>query len=91
MYKKKNYNLLILSFTSTFLYLTQGVEYKVGQFPLAANSRAKCNDDTDGFMKVLSDKSTDRLLGAHIIASVNNIEFVYSKIFLLFNFSVVHF
>jgi len=47
----------------------EGVEYKVGQFPLAANSRAKCNDDTDGFMKVLSDKSTDRLLGAHIIAS----------------------
>ncbi|CAL1543349.1 unnamed protein product [Lymnaea stagnalis] len=46
-----------------------GVEYKVGSFPLAANSRAKCNNDTDGFVKVLSDKKTDRLLGAHIIAS----------------------
>jgi len=47
----------------------EGVDYKVGSFPLAANSRAKCNNDTDGFMKVLADKSTDRLLGAHIIAS----------------------
>jgi len=47
----------------------EGVEYKIGSFPLAANSRAKCNNDTDGFMKVLSDKSTDRLLGAHIVAS----------------------
>uniref|UniRef100_A0A2C9K1B9 Dihydrolipoyl dehydrogenase n=1 Tax=Biomphalaria glabrata TaxID=6526 RepID=A0A2C9K1B9_BIOGL len=46
-----------------------GVEYKVGSFPLTANSRAKCNNDTDGFMKVLADKKTDRLLGAHIIAS----------------------
>merc|ERR1711997_844109 len=34
----------------------EGVEYKVGSFPLAANSRAKCNNDTDGFMKVLGDK-----------------------------------
>jgi len=47
----------------------EGIDYKVGSFPLAANSRAKCNNDTDGFMKVLADKSTDRLLGAHIIAS----------------------
>ncbi|XP_005095881.1 dihydrolipoyl dehydrogenase, mitochondrial [Aplysia californica] len=47
----------------------EGVEYKVGTFPLAANSRAKCNDDADGMVKVLSDKTTDRLLGAHIIAS----------------------
>ena len=30
-------------------------------------SRAKCNNDTDGFVKVLGDKKTDRLLGAHII------------------------
>ncbi|KAK3779985.1 hypothetical protein RRG08_028412 [Elysia crispata] len=47
----------------------EGVEYKVGTFPLAANSRAKCNSDTDGLVKVLSDKKTDRMLGAHIIAS----------------------
>jgi len=45
----------------------EGVEYAVGKFPFAANSRAKTNDDTDGMVKVLSDKHTDRLLGAHII------------------------
>ncbi|KAK3100382.1 hypothetical protein FSP39_019069 [Pinctada imbricata] len=48
----------------------EGVEYKVGKFPLIANSRAKCNDDTDGFVKVLSDKATDKLLGCHFIGSV---------------------
>jgi dihydrolipoamide dehydrogenase len=46
------------------------VEYVVGKFPLAANSRAKTNDDTDGFVKVLAEKSTDRLLGCHFIGSV---------------------
>jgi len=48
----------------------EGVAYKVGQFPLAANSRAKTINDTDGFVKVLADKATDRLLGAHIVANV---------------------
>ena len=46
---------------------TEGVEYRVGKFPFAANSRAKCNDDTDGLVKILGDKNTDKLLGAHII------------------------
>jgi len=46
---------------------TEGVEYIVGKFPFAANSRAKTNDDTDGMVKVLADKHTDRLLGTHII------------------------
>ncbi|CAH0554944.1 unnamed protein product [Brassicogethes aeneus] len=45
----------------------EGVEYKVGKFPFLANSRAKTNNETDGFVKVLSDKSTDRILGTHII------------------------
>ena len=45
----------------------EGVEYTVGKFPFAANSRAKCNNDTDGLVKILGDKKTDRLLGAHII------------------------
>lgn len=45
----------------------EGVEYKVGKFPFAANSRAKTNDDTDGFIKVLADKATDRILGTHMI------------------------
>jgi len=46
-----------------------GVVYKVGKFPLAANSRAKTNNDTDGFVKVLSDSETDKILGVHIVAS----------------------
>ncbi|CAN7982665.1 unnamed protein product [Ixodes pacificus] len=48
---------------------SQGVEYKVGKFPLAANSRAKTNNETDGVVKVLGDKQTDRILGVHMIAS----------------------
>jgi len=48
----------------------EGVQYKVGKFPMAANSRSKTNNDTDGMVKVLADKETDRLLGAHIICSV---------------------
>uniref|UniRef100_A0A6B2EEV3 Dihydrolipoyl dehydrogenase n=1 Tax=Phlebotomus kandelakii TaxID=1109342 RepID=A0A6B2EEV3_9DIPT len=47
----------------------EGVEYKVGKFPFMANSRAKVNDDTDGFIKVLADKSTDRILGTHMIGA----------------------
>ena len=47
-----------------------GVDYKVGKFAFAANSRAKANRDTDGFVKVLADAATDRVLGVHIIGSV---------------------
>lgn len=43
----------------------EGIEYKVGKFPFAANSRAKTNADTDGMMKILGQKSTNRVLGAH--------------------------
>ncbi|GAU93293.1 hypothetical protein RvY_05257 [Ramazzottius varieornatus] len=46
-----------------------GVQYKVGKFPMAANSRAKTNNDTDGLVKILADKETDRILGAHLIGS----------------------
>ena len=46
-----------------------GVEYKVGKFPFAANSRAKAINDTDGFVKMLSCKQTDKILGAHIIGA----------------------
>ncbi|KAG8508490.1 Dihydrolipoyl dehydrogenase, mitochondrial, partial [Galemys pyrenaicus] len=45
----------------------EGIEYKVGKFPFAANSRAKTNADTDGMVKILGQKSTDRVLGAHIL------------------------
>ncbi|MDZ7626975.1 MAG: dihydrolipoyl dehydrogenase [Parvularculaceae bacterium] len=44
-----------------------GVEYKVGKFPFLANSRAKTNHETDGFVKILADARTDRVLGGHII------------------------
>lgn len=48
----------------------EGIDYKVGKFPFAANSRAKTNNETDGFVKVLADKTTDRILGTHIIGPV---------------------
>ncbi len=44
-----------------------GVQYKVGKFPFMANSRGKSVGETDGFVKVLADAKTDRLLGCHII------------------------
>lgn len=44
-----------------------GVEYKTGKFPFAANSRGKTNHETDGFVKVLADAKTDKVLGCHII------------------------
>ncbi len=45
----------------------EGIDYKVGKFPFAANSRARATGNTDGFVKVLADSETDRLLGVHII------------------------
>jgi dihydrolipoamide dehydrogenase len=44
-----------------------GIAYKVGKFPFTANSRARCNADTDGFVKILADAKSDRVLGAHIV------------------------
>jgi dihydrolipoamide dehydrogenase len=44
-----------------------GIEYKVGKFPFLANSRARAVVDTDGFVKILADAKTDRVLGVHII------------------------
>jgi dihydrolipoamide dehydrogenase len=44
-----------------------GVDYKVGKFPFTANARARCNADTDGFVKILADARTDRILGGHIV------------------------
>ena len=43
------------------------VDYKVGKFPFLANSRAKVNNETDGFVKILADSKTDRVLGVHMI------------------------
>ena len=44
-----------------------GIEYKAGKFPFLANARAKSNQTADGFVKVLADARTDRVLGVHII------------------------
>ncbi|TPX73397.1 dihydrolipoyl dehydrogenase [Chytriomyces confervae] len=44
-----------------------GIDYKIGTFPFAANSRAKTIDDADGSIKVITDKKTDKIIGAHII------------------------
>ncbi|WP_226579443.1 dihydrolipoyl dehydrogenase [Acuticoccus sediminis] len=44
-----------------------GVAYNVGKFPFTANGRAKVNRTTDGFVKILADKTTDRVLGVHIV------------------------
>jgi dihydrolipoamide dehydrogenase len=44
-----------------------GVEYKIGRYPFLANSRAKTNNDQEGSVKILVEKETDKILGAHII------------------------
>ena len=44
-----------------------GVSYKAGKFPFTANGRARAMQATDGFVKVLADKDTDRVLGVHIV------------------------
>ena len=41
--------------------------YKIGKFPFLANSRAKVNNETEGFVKILADSKTDKVLGVHII------------------------
>ena len=45
----------------------KGISYKIGKFPFAANSRAKAIDDPEGFVKILADSVTDKVLGVHII------------------------
>jgi dihydrolipoamide dehydrogenase len=46
-----------------------GIVYKVGKFPFTANGRARVNRTTDGFVKILSDAKTDRVLGVHIVGA----------------------
>jgi len=46
---------------------TEGVAYKAGKFAFAANARAKVAGNTEGFVKVLADATTDRVLGVHMI------------------------
>lgn len=44
-----------------------GVSYTVGKFPFSANSRARANGDSEGFVKILADAETDRVLGVHMV------------------------
>jgi len=44
-----------------------GIDYKVGKFPFSANGRARAMLHTDGFVKILADKASDRVLGVHIV------------------------
>ena len=46
-----------------------GIAYKVGKFPFMANPRARVNLETDGFVKILADAKTDRVLGVHILGA----------------------
>jgi dihydrolipoamide dehydrogenase len=46
-----------------------GTAYNVGKFPFTANGRAKANQQTDGFVKILADAKTDRVLGVHMIST----------------------
>ena len=46
-----------------------GVAYNVGKFPFTANGRAKANQQTEGFVKILADAKTDRVLGVHIVGA----------------------
>lgn len=46
-----------------------GIEYKVGQFPMRALGRARASMDIDGFVKILADKTTDEVLGVHMIGA----------------------
>ncbi len=45
----------------------ENISYKIGKFPFLANSRAKVNNETEGFVKILADSKTDKVLGVHII------------------------
>ena len=47
--------------------IEKNIKYKIGKFSFMANSRAKAIDDTDGFVKILADEKTDKVLGAHLI------------------------
>jgi dihydrolipoamide dehydrogenase len=46
-----------------------GIAYKVGKFPFTANSRARVNHTPEGFVKILADATTDRVLGVHIVCA----------------------
>ena len=46
-----------------------GLEYQVGRFPFSANGRARASNETEGFVKILAEEATDKVLGVHIIGA----------------------
>ena len=50
--------------------IKENIKYKVGKFPFLANSRAKVNSETVGFVKIIVDEKTDKVLGVSIISAV---------------------
>ena len=48
----------------------QNIKYKIGKFPFLANSRAKVNNETEGFVKIIAEEKTDKVLGVGLISSV---------------------
>ena len=48
----------------------ENIKYKVGKFPFLANSRAKVNNETEGFVKIIADEKTDKVLGVSMISAV---------------------
>ena len=48
---------------------SMGVSYKTGMFPFKANSRAKCTGEEEGFVKILAEEKSDKLIGVHIIGA----------------------
>ena len=47
----------------------ENIKYKIGKFPFLANSRAKVNNETEGFVKIIADEKSDKVLGVHMIGS----------------------
>jgi len=47
--------------------IEKNIKYKIGKFPFLANSRAKVNNETEGFVKIIADEKTDKVLGVHMI------------------------
>ncbi|PWC82841.1 dihydrolipoamide dehydrogenase [Azospirillum sp. TSH100] len=62
-----------------------GVAYKAGKFPFTANGRARAGGNTDGFVKILSDASTDQVLGVHMIGP--NVSEMIGELVLAMEFS----
>ena len=48
----------------------ENIKYKIGKFPFLANSRAKINSETEGFVKIIADEKTDKVLGVSMISAV---------------------